>query len=244
MRRARSAASRSCGTAGTYLFASTTLSRKRVETTTLIAQLLPVHLAVLGDVLREVDRAEAAVLVGPQQLLAARIRGGKLVQVRHRVLPVGRVEEQHARFAVVVRVGDDLVEQLARPHRAPHLAIAGVAQLEVAVRLHRLHELVGDANGDVEVADLAFLRLAGDELLDIGVVDPQHGHVGAAAGVMSHHAICQVRMGLIDFQDRGSATRPPVLDTGHFDKPPFGHVARAVWPIPCERSEWRRRPNE
>ncbi|MDZ7749381.1 MAG: hypothetical protein U5K43_11685 [Halofilum sp. (in: g-proteobacteria)] len=54
-------------------------------------------------------------------------------------------------------------------------------ELELAVVLDRLHELVGDADRDVEVRQLAALVLGLDELADVRVVDAQHAHLGAAA---------------------------------------------------------------
>ena len=59
----------------------------------------------------QVDRAQAAVFVGSQPLLAAGIGGFQLVEVRHRVGAVGGIQEEHARFAVVVGLGDDLLNR-------------------------------------------------------------------------------------------------------------------------------------
>ena len=109
--------------------------------------------------------------------------------MRHRVAAIRRVQEERAGFAVVMRVGDDLVEQVARPHRAPDLPVARVHQREVGVGLNRLHKGVGDADGDVEVADVAFFFLARHELLDIGVIDLQHGHIRPTSrAALSHLA--------------------------------------------------------
>ena len=107
--------------------------------------------------------------------------------MRHRVAAIRRVQEERAGFAVVMRVGDDLVEQVARPHRAPDLPVARAHQREVGVGLNRLHKGVGDADRDVEVADVAFFFLARHELFDVRVIDLQDGHVGAAAGTALGH---------------------------------------------------------
>ena len=73
----------------------------------------------------------------------------------------------------------DLVEDVAGTHRARHLLGVRIDQIVLGVGLDRLHERVGHAYGDVEVGDLPFLGLAGDELLDVGMVDAQDAHVGA-----------------------------------------------------------------
>ena len=63
--------------------------------------------------LRQVDRTQAAVLTRSQPLLAAGIGGFQRVEMRHRILAVGCIDEQQTGFAVVVGLVDDLVEQLA-----------------------------------------------------------------------------------------------------------------------------------
>ena len=120
----------------------------------------------------QVDRAEAAVLIRPQPLFAARVGRLQLVQVRDGVAAVGRVNEERARFAVVVGVLDDGGEQFARPHRPGDRAVARVAQVVVAVILDRLHELVGERDRNIEICDRALFGLTADELLNIGVIDP------------------------------------------------------------------------
>ena len=66
--------------------------------------------------LGQVDRTQAAVFVGSQPLLAAGVGGFQLVEVRNRVGAVGGIQEEHARFAVVMGLVDDLVEQIAGAH--------------------------------------------------------------------------------------------------------------------------------
>ena len=53
-------------------------------------------------------------------------------------------------------------------------------QLDLEVHLDREHEIVGDADRDVEVGEVA-LVLGVDEFLDVGVVAAQHAHLRAAA---------------------------------------------------------------
>jgi hypothetical protein len=63
-----------------------------------------------------------------------------------------------------------------------------VGEFHVAVGLHRLHEGVGDAHGDVEVLQVAAV-LGVDEGLDVRVVAAQHAHLGAAAGAGGFHGL-------------------------------------------------------
>jgi hypothetical protein len=97
---------------------------------------------------------------------------------------------------------DDLGEEVAGAHGLPHLAVARVAQVEVGVVAHGLHELIGDADRDVEVGDLALFCLAGDELFDVRVVDAQHAHVGPAPAA----ALGDLAKGLV--VDAQEADRP------------------------------------
>ena len=66
-----------------------------------------------------------------------------------------------------------------------------------AVGLQRAHELVGDSHRNVEVGHRA-VTLAVDELQDVGVINPQYSHVGAATGVVADEAIGDIRMVLFD----------------------------------------------
>ncbi len=125
----------------------------------------------------------------------ARIRRRDRLAVREVVVAVDRVDEQHARLGVVVGRAHDRVPQVARlqapvdpqavaaAERARRLQVGcrlgAVHEVEVAVGLDRLHEGVGHADREVEVAQVA--RVLGvDEGLDVRVVDPQHAHLRAA----------------------------------------------------------------
>ena len=161
----------------------------------------PIHILIGGEELRQVDGSQAAVLVGSEILFAARVGGFELVQVGDWVSAVGGVEEEHAGFSVVVRLFDDLVEQVAGAHalvglerdasqrgllegavEAAVTRVGDVGELQVpaAVVLHRRHKGIRDAHGNVEIGDLVLIRLAGDELFDIRMVHAQHSHVGSA----------------------------------------------------------------
>ena len=71
MRRTRWAASCNCGTAGTYLLALTTSSRKRVDSTTVRSSASQSIRPSSVHVLRQVDGTEAAVFVGAEELFTA-----------------------------------------------------------------------------------------------------------------------------------------------------------------------------
>lgn len=167
-----------------------------------LAQFFPIHGMVGSAVLGEVDGAEAAVLVGSEPLLPAGVGGFELVKVRDGVGTVGGIQEEETGLAVVVRLLDDLLEEVAGAHGAVNTegdalgfslfegaleALAarikqiGEAQRPLAVFGNGGHESIGDADGNVEIGDLVLVGLAGDEILDIRVVDAQDGHVGTAA---------------------------------------------------------------
>src|SRR5215204_5183509 len=101
-------------------------------------------------------------------------------ELRRRVVVVDLVYEHDARLAVEMRPLDDLPEQVPGANGLHYRSVAGIGKLEVGVRLDGLHELVGYGHGDVEVVDLVVVLLAGDELLYIGVVDPEDAHVRPA----------------------------------------------------------------
>src|SRR5215204_6659006 len=103
-------------------------------------------------------------------------------ELRRRVVVVDLVYEHDARLAVEMRPLDDLPEQVPGANGLHYRSVAGIGKLEVGVRLDGLHELVGYGHGDVEVVDLVVVLLAIDELLDVGVVDPEDAHVRPAPG--------------------------------------------------------------
>jgi len=197
-----------------------------------LAQLIPIHAAIGGQVFGQVDRAQAAILVRAEELLSTRVCRLKLVQVRHRVLAVGGVQEQHARLAVVVRLVDNGVEQVARAHGLIHahrhalrvglvqcaveLAVLGrvhigEAQIPIRVGFHGAHEGVGDAHRDVEIGDGVLVGLAGHKLCHVGVIHAQHGHVGPAP----RSALGHLAKGVVIHAQE--AHRPGGLPGGGFD---------------------------
>src|SRR5215212_5166332 len=125
-------------------------------------------------------------------------------ELRGRVVVVDLVYEHDAGLAVQPCPLDDLPEQVPGPHGLYYLAVSRVGQLEVAVSLDGLHELVGYGHGDVEVVDLVVVLLAGDELLDIRVVHPEDAHVRPAPGTA---LLDLVRRSVVDGNERDRPAR-------------------------------------
>ncbi len=122
--------------------------------------------------------------------------------MRHGVGAIGGVQEEHTWLAIVVGLLDDFGEEVAGFYglvdfqgdvRSPCLlegafkiAVFGCAhvwedQVPVSIRFHGVHEVIGNAHRDVEIGDLVFVGLTGDEIFHIRVVDAQNSHIGAAA---------------------------------------------------------------
>ena len=142
--------------------------------------------------------------------------------MRHRIAAVGCVDEERARFAVVVGVLDDLVEEIACPHRLPDFAVARVAQIEISVGFDGGHEFVGDGYRDVEVGNGAFFGLALNEFFNIWMVHAQDAHIGAAAGVVGDHAVGQVGVVAVDFEIEGQRLTGG-FSPRHMDEPQVLH---------------------
>jgi len=115
-------------------------------------------------------------------LFAAGVRGFQLVQVWHRVVAIGCVDEQHTRFPVVVRILHNLIEQITGTYPFPHAAILRADQFEFGIVLDSFHERIGNRHRDVEVFQFTFLGFARNEFANVGVVDLQDRHIGTAAG--------------------------------------------------------------
>jgi hypothetical protein len=74
---------------------------------------------------------------------------------------------------------DDLVKEFPCLHSLPNLAILRIDQGDRLIFFYRLHKGVRHANRYVKVRDGVLAILATDELLNVGVIHLQHGHVGA-----------------------------------------------------------------
>src|ERR687885_1722701 len=147
-----------------------------------LAQVVPVYVAgfaILPVEALQVDASEVARVVGGQVSLRTRVRGlyGKL---RGGVVGVDLVYKDHTRLAVEPGPLDDPGEEVPRPHRPRYRLVPRVYEVEVLILLYGLHKGVGDGDRDVEVVDLVVVVLAGDELLDVGVIHPEDAHVRPA----------------------------------------------------------------
>ena len=130
--------------------------------------------------LHEVDRAEVAALVRKQRLLAARVGALDLAYGRGHVVAVQPVEEDDPRLAVLPRVVDDQIKDLARRKVPDRQFRLRVDQVVVGVLLHGVHERLRDPDADVEVRYFLIICLAVDEIDDIRVVDSEDAHVRTA----------------------------------------------------------------
>ena len=167
-----------------------------------LAQLVPVQRVVGAKVLGQIDGPKAAIFIRSQPLLAARVGSLKRVQMRNRIGAVGRIQKQHAGLAIMVRLLHNHFKQFARAASLHHLAAVRCQQIKCLVITHCFHELVGDANRNVEVGNLVFVALAADELAHIRMVHAQHSHVRATAGA----ALCNLTKGAV--VDAQEAHRP------------------------------------
>ena len=171
--------------------------------------LVPVdrHLTVLGPPreLGDVERAEIARLVRQQGLLAARIGRLDLADLRRRVgrARVDPIEEDHPGIARAPGRRDDPPEDLARRELAHDRARVRIDQVVILAALEGLHEAGGGRDRDVEVGD-ATVQLALDELEDVGVIDLEDPHVGAASGAALLHGL---RRAVEHAQERDGAGR-------------------------------------
>jgi len=147
------------------------------------------------DVGEEVERQQAARVVGAERNLAAGVgRDGHEAFVG---IAVGdafaddRIPEQHARLGRLPGVVDDLFPQLAGVDVLLVGRIVGSDGELLMVFLAGnggTHEVVVDLDRDVGARDLAGIDLGVDETLGIGVLDRQREHQGSAPAVLRHLA--------------------------------------------------------
>ena len=75
-------------------------------------------------------------------------------------------------------------------------------QLPFTVFAHRLHELIGDQQRQVELAQTAVLALGADELHGIGMPDIEGGHLRTAAATGRRHGETHL---VVDIHERQRA---------------------------------------
>ena len=165
---------------------------------------LGIECAVLLEELQQVERGEVARRVVEAHVFGARVGRGDAAGLGVGVPVVDRVVVLDARISACPRRLAHRAEQRLGVDRLDDLTGLAAAQAELGALLHGAHELIGDAHGVVGVlvlhggnvstaqihveagiaqgADLVFLAHLGlDELLDVGVVDVKHDHLGRAA---------------------------------------------------------------
>ena len=144
-------------------------------------ELGPVEIAV-GHELGEVDRAEIADVVGQQRLLATGVGRFIRSKVRHRVVVIGAVDEEHPGLAGLPRPVNDPGPDGPGVELADRLPGGRMEEVVILVEFDRLHKGVGDGDGNIEIGDFGGVVLTGDEIHHVGMIDPKDAHVGAAPG--------------------------------------------------------------
>src|SRR5581483_675200 len=146
-----------------------------------LLHVVPVDALIRLHERRDVERAEVAGLVRQQGLLSAGIGGLNGANLRRGISRAGvdAIEEHHARVARSPGSVDDAVEHHAGADALDNAAVARIDQVIVLTGCQGLHERVRGADRDVEVGDGA-VALAVDEPEDVGMIDLQDAHVGAA----------------------------------------------------------------
>ena len=100
--------------------------------------------------------------------------------------------------------------------------MSGKTQLPIFIFLHGFHERVGDTDRDIEIRNVVFVDLAGDEVFHIRMIHTEDRHIGAAAGVMCNHAIRQISMIILNFQVKRKRL-PGRFHATHLHKPESFH---------------------
>ena len=149
---------------------------------------VPIHLTV-AHIVADVDRAQVADIVWQKWLLTARVGRFVVTYVRNWIVAIRFVDEKAAWLSGAPRAIDHLVPHRPGVQLARHFAGTRIDEVVAGACLHCFHELVGDGDRDVEVRDLRQIFLAGDEIHDIGMIDAQNSHIGAAARAALLHGI-------------------------------------------------------
>jgi hypothetical protein len=136
----------------------------------------------------------------------AGVRGLVAPELRHRVVLVRPVDEEHPGLAGLPRPVHDHVEDLAGVLGPHDLAGARTLELVLGARRHRIHEGIGNGEGDVEVRDLRRVILAGDELAHVRMIHPEDPHVRPPARTpLLHH----LGRGVVELHERHRPRRHP-----------------------------------
>ena len=181
----------------------------------------------------QVEAREVARRVVDVHVLAAGVRRVDPRGVRRGVPVVDRRVELQAGVRALPRGPGDLAPEVSRAGPcAITVPSVRARQVPVAVLEHRLHELVRDAHRVVRVLVLdrvdvlpsrsmskpasrstralrSSLRLAPDELLDVGVVDVEDDHLRGAARLAARLDRAGRRVGAAHEADTGPEAVPP-----------------------------------
>ncbi len=128
----------------------------------------------------QVEGTEVAGFVGEQGDFAAGIGGFEEAGGGGGIGAVDGVEEDEAGVAGGPGGVADFLKQGRGGDGAHGVAVAGMAEREGRVRFDGGHEFIGGADGEVEVLQGRAVALGVDEGFDVGVVDAEDAHVGAA----------------------------------------------------------------
>ena len=179
-----------------------------------VVEPLDVERAILGAKLHQVDAGQIAGRVVEEHIFRARVRGVNPPRVRAGVPMVDRRVVLHARIAAGPSAFGHPIEHVAgRPRGTLVIRVGDPMRGPRPLFDDGLHELIADAHGEIGVLEhnraigLAveiglvaplldqherlplLLRLALDELHDVGVPDLERLHLGGAAGLAAalHH---------------------------------------------------------
>ena len=110
-------------------------------------------------------------------MLAAWIRRLDLVEVRQRVPLVDRIQEEDTGLTAGIGALDYLGHDVLRENLPDRAARARTDEIKVQLPVQiRLHECVRDSDRDVEAVQCVLVRLARDEVEDVGMVDTEDAH--------------------------------------------------------------------
>ena len=144
--------------------------------------------AVVTDHAGQIDGGQIARLVGQQRLFPAGVGALDLAQLGIGVVIVDQVQENQPRVPGLPSHFSQQVKNLFGVQPSGNLARAGVDQIVLLAFLHPFHKIGIDRYRYVEVDQGLAVFLGPDEPQDVGVVNPQDAHVGAAAGTaLLHH---------------------------------------------------------
>ena len=116
----------------------------------------------------EVDRSQKTCAIGWQWLLAARISGRYRLAIVEIIFSVDAVDEDHARFGIIVSRAHHPVPQVAGGNRLVDFAVKHeVPRFSVA---HGCHEGIRHENRQIEVSEPLGIGFGRDEILDVGMI--------------------------------------------------------------------------